>query len=51
MTAIFFLLYTLQNLGQPRLEDDLPQGLLAVPLFKHQVATGCATLLIIFLKF
>ncbi|XP_042453098.1 helicase-like transcription factor CHR28 isoform X2 [Zingiber officinale] len=26
----------LQNLGQPRLEDDLPQGLLAVPLFKHQ---------------
>lgn len=26
----------LQNLGQPRLEDDLPEGLLAVPLLKHQ---------------
>ncbi|XP_010908905.1 helicase-like transcription factor CHR28 isoform X1 [Elaeis guineensis] len=26
----------LQNLGQPKLEDDLPEGLLAVSLLKHQ---------------
>ncbi|XP_072991541.1 helicase-like transcription factor CHR28 isoform X3 [Typha latifolia] len=26
----------LQNLGQPKLEDDLPEGLLSVSLLKHQ---------------
>lgn len=30
----FFLL---QNLDQPKFEDDLPDTLLAVPLLKHQV--------------
>ncbi|RRT60719.1 hypothetical protein B296_00038185, partial [Ensete ventricosum] len=30
------LFFFWQNLGQPRLEDDLPEGLLAVPLLKHQ---------------
>ncbi|XP_020245575.1 helicase-like transcription factor CHR28 isoform X2 [Asparagus officinalis] len=31
----------LQNLGQPKLEDDLPEGLLSVSLLKHQkIALG-----------
>ena len=38
----------LQNLGQPKLEDDLPEGLLSVSLLKHQVLTPTETITLLF---